>query len=265
MSLNTIVSQDLASRLADLTVADLRTIVKVASLGYNAEAIHAGLGGVARGEEPELPKGVGAPRPLKIMAWSFVKDRGQYHDTYRLTSAKAGELADLLLRDVDAGREEIRSIVAGALSARGSNKPVEVDVTGVPGATSAQTGAPVLGRSAVAALKAEIRTNSGIYGSYRFDAEPTGRVGPSAFRVRLGGGLYATFQSKEGAVAVARICRVKGRRYPLVVDHVALWLEGKTPLYGDDIPSKVEFTGAASPSAPLLADPAGRTKTEAPA
>uniref|UniRef100_A0AB74UMC1 Capsid protein n=1 Tax=Pseudopestalotiopsis camelliae-sinensis polymycovirus 1 TaxID=3367397 RepID=A0AB74UMC1_9VIRU len=265
MAFSNILSPELCAKLSAITADELGAVIKAASLGLSAQRLHECIHAVNSGESPELPEVSGSPKPVTVQAWSFVKDRGQYADTYQLSSAQAGEIADLLLTDVEKGIAEITAIVTSALRRRGSARPVAVSTAGMPATRGAPPPVPGVGNAGRGALKEEIRSNAATYGLYKFDAEDTGRPGSLRYRVRLGGGLYATHPSKTGAIDVARICRVKGRAYPLIADRIYLWIDGKTPAVGSDIPDRVTFTGILPPLADLPADPTTRAKTESPA
>nr|WBL45230.1 putative PAS-rich protein [Metarhizium brunneum polymycovirus 1] len=136
MSLNGIVSKDLAEKLADLSVDDFVALTKASSLGFNPCSLHTAVQGIARDEDVALPEPSIGPHPLVVQAWSFVKDHGQYHDTYGLSSSAAGELLDLLKTDADKGVAEIQRIVTEALRRKGSNRAVVVNRNGMPGGAS---------------------------------------------------------------------------------------------------------------------------------
>lgn len=261
MSLSSIISKETAEHFSDVTADDLSAIVKALSLGYKPETLSAAIDSLNRGQDPVLPPATGAPRPITINAWSFVKDHGQYHDTYGLSSAKAGELQDMLRTDADKAIAEINKIVTDALRQKGSTRPVFVSRTGMPGTSPAGESTPSGGLNRQE-LKDRIRRNPTVFGMYRFAAEDTGRDGPHKFRVKLGGGLYSVFSNKDGAIDIARICRVHGRHDEQISGYVAFWLEGKPPLFGSDIPERVTFDGRLTPDEELPADPAARAKTE---
>ncbi|QDB74988.1 MAG: putative PAS-rich protein [Phaeoacremonium minimum tetramycovirus 1] len=261
-TLNGIIAVELATALAEFDPDSIGSIVKAASLGYSPESLHAAIVSIAQGNVVPLPHGGGAPAPLTIQAWSFVKDKGQYHDTYGLSSAQAGELSDLLMEDRDKAFKRITDVVTTRLRMRGSERAVKIVDSGMP-SKSSQSSAVASG-STSRGLKEEIRRDPATYGLYKFVATDTGRAGSERFSVQLGGGLFATHASKAGATDVARICRVKGRKYPLIADRVAFWLSGSQPCYGDAIPSKVTFDGKLAPSEAVPANPSPKAKTEAP-
>jgi len=264
MSLTDILSEDLCERLKDLSVEDFAALARAGSVGLTPKLLREGIRAVGEGEEVSLPGMGGTPKPLNIQAWSFVNDRGQYADTYHLSSARAAELKDLLLADPESALREITEVVTVALRKRGSPKPVRVSLGAVPGTGAGQgDGGPGAGVTS-RALKDEIRRNDKLYGMYRFVPEDTGRAGATRFRVDLGGGLYASYQSKVGAVDVARICRVHGRTHALVIDHVSLWLDGRSPLFGSDIPAKITFSGQLKPNEAPPAKPMQKDKTISP-
>ncbi|UOK20168.1 hypothetical protein [Diplodia seriata polymycovirus 1] len=254
-------TQEQASSIAELSTAEISAVIKLASLGLRPGGISEYATAIRDGKVPEPPSPNTAAKPITIVAWSFLKDRGQYHATYGLTAPRAGELTELLLTDADAAAREIATIVSDALRQRGSPRPVHVSLDGVPSRTKVGgEGAPT-GDGGLRLLSQEIALNPGTYGSYRFTTESTGRPGAMAYRVRLGGGLCALAQSKKLAIAAARITRIKGRTDPLVRDFVAFWAEGSSVKFGTDIPAKIAFDGRLGPNEALPADPTTRATT----
>jgi len=112
-------------------------------------------------------------------------------------------------------------------------------------------------------FKDEIKLSPQIYGMYKFAAVDTGRPGALRFKVELGSGLYSLFQNKQGAIDIARICRVHGRDYEPIRGHIAFWRDGYTPLFDEDIPEKVKFSGKLKPGAKPPANPITKDKTVA--
>jgi len=263
MSLNGVISEELAKILANLKLEDVEAVIRAASLGLGPPQLLNGIQAVARGDDVPLPTGGGAPKPIVIQAWSFVRDRNQYHDTYGLTSAQAGDLMDLLRTDQDKGIAEITTIVSAHLRQRGSNKAVSVVTEGMPGSAPSSSQSGQVGKAGKGALKDEIRHDPSYYGLFQFQAQDTGRSGSERYRVRLGCALYATHPSKVGAIDVAKICRKHGRHYPLIADRICLWIAGGNPLYGDAIPEKVKFDGMLAPNDTIPADPVAKDKTVA--
>lgn len=261
MSLNNIIDADLAKVLSKLTVENLNAVMTAAAQGYNAKALKGGVDAIARGESVDLPSRDGGPKPTQVQAWSFLKDRGQYGLTYGMTSAAAGELMDLLLKDPDKGVEKVRTFIQEHPRTKRSGKAVIVSKVGIPSSGDTEGATPPTGKGGLAALKAEIRSKSGLYGGYRFEAEATDRIGHLAYRVRLGSSLFACFQNKEGAVAVARIVRVKGIKDALVKDNVVFWREGKVPVGLDDFPEGLTFDGVLPQNGAIPPDVASSPKT----
>ncbi|AKE49498.1 capsid protein [Botryosphaeria dothidea RNA virus 1] len=258
-----LLTKEQASLLAALGEGEVAAIIKLASLGLRPTGILEYARAVDGDEVPAPPTPNTAAKPVTIVAWSFLKDRGQYHATYGLSAPRAGELLELLLTDADAAAREIHTIVADALRQRGSPRPVHVTLDGVPSRKKAGgEGAPT-GDGGLGLLSQEIASNPGTYGSYRFVPEQTGQPGARAYRVRLGGGLYVFAQSKKLATAAARITRVKGRSDPLVRDFVAFWATGSSAKFGGEIPDKVTFDGRQGPNEPLQSDPTTKAKTTA--
>jgi len=261
MSLSDVISRELAGKLSDLSVADFQALARAGSLQLGPKALHDGVKALARGEDATLPLGGGQPRPIKILAWSFLKDHGQFHDAYGLTSARAGELTDLLRSDREKAVAEIATIVTAALRKKGSPRPVSVSLEGMPGVPATDHSSRSIAGGTRASFKEEIRRDPAYYGMFSCTVEDTGRSGAQRYRAKLGGGLYATHGSKVGAIDVFRICRKHGRAHELIVDNVAFWLEGREPLFGDSIPSKVIFDGRLSPNADPPSEPVGKSKT----
>jgi hypothetical protein len=263
MALNDIIPLDLGKRLDVLGVDDFAAIIQAASVGFGPSKLKQGVSAIARGERPDLPSGLGQAKPLHIVAWSFCSDHGQYADTYGMSVARAAELKDQLKRDPEPALAEIRSVVTARLAAKGSQRPVIVVNDGIPGASSSEHPKTRPKQGGVD-LKKEIIKNGALYGMYKFTAEDSGRPGNLHFKVRLGGGLYAVFPNKSGAVDAARLCRVNGRGYPPIVDHIAFWREGKNPLFGADIPEKATFDGRLKPGETPPEDPVSVARTASP-
>jgi len=263
MSLNGVIDEELAERLAGLSTEDFAAIARAGSLGLSPTQLRAGVQTILNGDVSDLPSGGGQPKPLIVQAWSFARDKGQYHDTYGLSSAQAGELTDLLRANAEEAVKKITEIVTTHLRTKGSNRPVQVNLAGLPSSTHAPQ-AVNGGRTGRGVLKDEIRQDPAFFGLFQsFVVEDTGRTGSERFRVRLGGGLYATHPSKQGAIDTARVCRKHGRHHDLVAGSVAFWLEGKPPQYGDSIPAKVTFDGKLPPNGNVPADPVVKDKTVA--
>jgi len=258
-----LLSVDEADHIASIDVSSISAIIRLASLGMSPADTHQYAVDINDGRDPSFTVSPGEPRPIVIQAWSFVKDRGQYESTYGLTSAQAAELSDLLLSDPDAAVKEIRSIVAARQDKRGSTRPVVVTLAGAPTGGVPLSVAGPHSDGGRAQLKLEIPNNSGVYGAYRFEAHPTGRTAGQSFMVKLGGGLCILGQSKEVAVAAARIVSVKGRHDPLVAPYVFCWLSGSNPVGADDMSKKI-WDGRHSPGDALPAEPSRKDKTVAP-
>nr|QKK35405.1 putative PAS-rich protein [Erysiphe necator associated polymycovirus 1] len=261
MLLNDLLSEAVAARIAALDLSDIEAILSVTASGFRPAELHKAAISIARGEEVETNPELGRPRPLTIVAWSFVNDRVQYHDTYGLTDAAAGELQSLLRANCADGCEKIREVVQASLTRTGSTRPLVISTSGVPNAPVTPGEPPRPGKVG-AELKEEIRRNAQLYGQYQFTAVDSGAMDKSRFRVPLGGGLFATNQSKAGAVDVARITRVRGRLHPLVIDRVAFIRTGRAPVFGAAIPDKVSFDGRLPPRAVPPADPIERSDSQ---
>uniref|UniRef100_A0AB74UEX5 Capsid protein n=1 Tax=Phyllosticta capitalensis polymycovirus 1 TaxID=3367395 RepID=A0AB74UEX5_9VIRU len=252
----------LPSKVATMSKEEFKALAGSFSLGFNPGDLYDAYVSTHRGNPVVLPPTTGTPKPLKVVAWSFVKDRGQYEATYGISSARAGELEDLLLRDREEGIAQIREIVANHPRTKASKRSVDVVDDGIPMAAGG-TSAAQPSMSDIKALKAEIRAHSARYGEYKFGVEPTDARGSMAYRVRIGGGLYVYHQSKEGAVAAARIVRVNGRDHPLVSGHVFLALEGRTPVPNQGISPKYDYDGIGGPREEPLEDPVPTPPTRA--
>jgi len=263
MSLNDIISAALLDKLTELKVEHINAIVKASAAGFKSEALVQGLRSLKEGAVVPTPSTLGQAKPLVINAWSFCSDRGQYAETYGISTSRAGEIKDLLRLDVDKGIAEVTKIVTDHQARKGSIKPILVTRVGIPGQVAGSD--PDAGaQRAGADLKAEIRRNGNIYGMHKFDAVDTGREGNLHFACNLGAGLRACFSNKAGAVSVARICRVKGRHDPLIVPYIVFWPHGKNPRVGADIPSSITYDGKLKPGEKILPEPADKAKTEAP-
>nr|UYK54780.1 PAS rich protein [Talaromyces amestolkiae polymycovirus 1] len=263
MSLSSIITEELAAKLKGLTVDDFSSIIRACSVGMTPVRLAEGVSALTEGEDYTLPDRAIQPKALTIQAYSFVRDPCQYNSTYGLDSSRAGQLLDLLRSDPTKGQEEIQTIVSAHLRRKGSKRPVIVTMAGFPSSVPVPGGTQVPAGSDKKALKAEIKNDSALYGMYRFGVIDTGRAGPERFMVKLGGGLVAFHQSSHSAVDVARITRKHGRAHPLVAAHVAQFMEGHSPRYGDSIDKKITFSGKLAPSDQPPADPVEKAKTAA--
>lgn len=261
MSLSSIVTEEVLQRLSQLQVEDYDSIASLFSVGYAPHALAEAVASAAGGRDPQLPMNGGQPRALKINAWSFCSDQGQYHDTYGLSSSRAAEIKDLLRADAEAGRREIQEIVSTRLRIRGSTRPVTVSFDGMPG-SAPRTGANQSSEQG-ADLKREIARDSARYGQYRFTPEDTERPGMFRFRIHLGRGLYATYQNKSGVINVARIARVHGRYHELVRGLIYFMVNDGDFKFGGDVPSRIEFDGILQPGADVPRAPSPKAATAA--
>lgn len=259
-ALNDVQAESIAALDEDVVTA----IVKLASLGLRSSDISGYASDLAAGKDRGPPSPNTSPRPVKIVAWSFVKDRGQYHGTYGLSAARAGELTELLLSDPDAAATTISTIVSEKLRRNGSQKPVHVSLAAIPRASGKDGTPPPSNDGGLRLIRSEIRANSGVYGSYKFVPQATGKLGAHSFRVSLGAGLYVYAQSKQLAVAAARVCRIKGRKDELVQHLVAQQTGDSSPKFGADISEKISFDGRLGPNDVPPPVPGTRAKTVAP-
>jgi len=255
-----LLTKEQAEGVSELTPQGVAAIIKLASLGMRPDAIVQYATAILGDERPPLPAPSTSAKPLTILAWSFVKDRGQYGGAYGLTGSEAGALADLLLTDPTSAAKKITEVVTKRLRERKSPRPVHVSLEGLPSQASAGVARPPSSDGGLSALRVEIRSNSGVYGSYHFDARATGRPAGHAYAVRLGGNLHVLAQSKALCVAAARVVRVKGRSDPLVANLVCQWDEVGTPKFGSDISEKVG-DGRLGPNDPIPGDAPKKAKT----
>jgi hypothetical protein len=208
--------KEYADKIAELESAQITAIIKLASLKLSPSDIVAYAEGIRDGEKPEIDLTQGQVKPLVVQAWSLVNDRKQYAGIYGLTSAEAADLRDTLLADPTPAVETIGRVVAHKLKERGSPRAVRVSLLGMPTGAGAEN--PFQGDDGGAAsLAALIARNSGLYGAYSFNPLPTGRPGPEAYRIDLGGNLAVFGQSKKLATAAARLTRVHGRKFEPII------------------------------------------------
>jgi len=262
MSVSDFISRDLAGKLASLTADEYSSLVKLGSLGMTPRQVIEAVQAVNAGSDPELPATGGKPKVLTVQIWSWFNDPAQYRETWGCQSAEVAALKDLYATDPEACVKKLTDLLNTKNRARGSTRPVTITTANSPGSGLAgQSVNPGAGQAVRKALKEHIKTSPILFGAYNFEAEDTGLAGKLKFRVSLGGGLYATGSSKVAAVDTARICRVEGRRFPLISDSVVLWLEGKPPVPGTHIPDKVTFDGKLRPNDAPPADPVAKDKT----
>lgn len=190
-------------------------IIRLTSLGQSPQTIVEQAAVKARGGQPTFALPSGAPKPLTINAWSFVRDEQQYAGTYGMTAARATEIRELLRTDSNEAVSQITQIVSAQLRASGSHRAVTVSLSGAPRAAT-QQGAPLANASdgGLRALKQRVAANSALCGQYAFTAIETGRGHDEAYRVDLGGALSAVGQSKALAQTAARLIRISGRHDP---------------------------------------------------
>nr|QVU39973.1 hypothetical protein [Magnaporthe oryzae polymycovirus 2] len=263
MSLSSAFNSDVLSRLANLSLDDLKTVHGAVTHGYTAGTFFEALQAHKQGRDPELPSIRVQPRPLVINAWSFVNDRAQYNGVYGLSAAEATDLREQILSDRKAGFERIEKIVGDRLRQKGSNKGVSVSEAGMPGESS---GPGAGDRSPVAReLKKEIAAHGARYGRYKFVASETVLGGPHAFVVNLGGGFGAYFANKRGAIDVARIARVQGREFELIQGYVGFLPPGETnPQFGKAINPKATWDCKLGPDDKAPPAPTPKATTAAP-
>lgn len=124
---------------------------------------------------------------------------------------RATALRALAASDPGAARDEVHAFVSDSPRIRASGRAVVISDAGSPG-SKASGASPLAGAASVTASYArEIASNSGVYGSYKFDAFDTHRDDTQRYGVDLGANFFVLAQSKKLAVSVARIASVKGR------------------------------------------------------
>lgn len=239
-----------AERVAQLESNDIVAILKMSSFSQKAEDIIRIARSIKDGQAIKVPDSVlsSAPKPLHIIAHSFVKDKKQYNVTYGVSDERAAELAGLLYTDPQAACEQIKQIVSARLEARGSEREVEVLLTQGPPSKSIIT-SPLEGDGGAKELAAEVARRANVYGQYQFEAEPTNLPERYQYGVHLGDDLFALGQSKKAVIAAARICRVRGRFDVMVKQYIWYWAPGFLPVRDNYIPESV-WDGKQSVMAP---------------
>lgn len=252
-----------AERIAKLENDDVVAMIRLSSMSQKAEDILRIAQGIRDGQAPKVPESVlsTGPKPLQIIANSWVNDKNQYSNTYGVSDERAAELASLLRTDPHAASEQIKQIVSARLEMKGSEREVEVLLTQAPVPKSTGNTTVLEGDGGAKELAVEITKRQGVYGQYQFEPEPTGPAGHFQFGVHLGDDLFAIGQSKKVAIAAARICRVKGRFDELVKPYIWYSTAWSSPVREDDIPDGV-WDGKQSPMAPIR--PRKTLETEAP-
>lgn len=240
-----------AERVAQLESNDIVAILKMSSFSQKAEDIIRIARSIKDGQAIKVPDSVlsSAPKPLHIIAHSFVKDKKQYNVTYGVSDERAAELAGLLYTDPQAACEQIKQIVSARLEAKGSEREVEVLLTQGPPSKSMIT-SPLEGDGGAKELAAEVARRANIYGQYQFEAEPTNLPERYQYGVHLGDDLFALGQSKKAVIAAARICRVRGRFDDMVKQHIWYWAPDFLPVRDNYIPESV-WDGKQSVMAPI--------------
>lgn len=221
------------TRVRALRTTDVEMIARVLALGVQPGDVAAALAAYDPNTEYE-PLPVGGAAPVRvILAYSFVRDPGQYHGTYGQTAEWARECQGLLETDPDAAIERIAAVVNARLRDRGSSAVAEVRL-GQPRGTP-NTGPGSQGPDAhYGALQHLMVSYSGQAGAYQFEATDSGDRKTPRYRVDLGGGLMAGAQSKKAAIMAAKLTRVFGRHKPELVPYVGYAADdGET--WGGDI------------------------------
>jgi len=220
-------------------VGMIEGIIKLTSSGLSASRVLDYAAHLDDEEEPPVLPAPNGPRPLTIQLHSFLRDPRQYSDTYGIEASQVAEWQSLARSEP----EQARTLVSSYLSAHPrvvqSNRAVRVTLEGSPGSApgSAQ---PLANATAITkSLKAEVRTNPFLYGSYQFEAHETPFDITRRYAVPLGGELFSLTFSKDSAIAVARIASVKGRQDPAVSPYVGYVDSSNRVLFGGDISSKV--------------------------
>lgn len=206
-------SADQAGRIAKLKSSDITTIISIMGLSQKAEDVVQIAQQIDTGHAPEVAHAVltSTPKPLQIIAHSFVRDKNQYNATYGLSEGRAAELAHLLRTEPDAAGHKIKKIVSAKLEARNSGRDVEVILPEKATQNSLESPTALVSDGGAKDLAAEISKRPAIYGQYEFKPELTSLAGQYQYGVHLGDDLFAIGQSKKVVVAAARLCRVRGR------------------------------------------------------
>jgi hypothetical protein len=213
-------SQEDARAVRDAGEGVVKVVVSLSALGLNSSALIEYVTAVADGKEPSASLGVGRPKPVTIQLHSFLKDPRQYAGVYNMPEERASALRALAASDPDAARQEVLEFVSESPRIRASGRAVVISNAGVPGTTNPGA-SPLAGASQVTKSYArEIASNSGVYGSYKFQTFDTKRDETQRFGVDLGANFFVLAQSKQLAISVARIACVRGRADPLCVPYV---------------------------------------------
>nr|WAU48065.1 putative capsid protein [Colletotrichum gloeosporioides polymycovirus virus 1] len=228
-----------AAKVAALEQDVVELVIKLAAMRLKPPALLAYASEVAQGKEPTSALTVGTPKPVTIQTHSWLQDPRQYADRYGVSEEDIRALRSLYQDDSATCMDRISNIVTDYLRRTGSQKAVRVVSTGDPG-TNPATANPLAGsRGLVASYATEIRSNSGVYGSYVFEAFETGRDVTQAFGVDLGHEVYVLAQSKKMAIMVARIATVRGRTDPLALPYIHYVSSSGRTVGGDEIPADV--------------------------
>ncbi|ASV63095.1 capsid protein [Colletotrichum camelliae filamentous virus 1] len=246
-----------AAKVAALDQGVVELVIKLAAMRLKPPALLAYATEVAQGKVPTAALSVGTPKPVTIQAHSWLNDPRQYADRYGVSEEDVRNLRSLYQDDSAACMDRISAIVTDFLRKTGSQKAVRVVSTGDPG-TNPATANPLAGsRGLVASYASEIRSNSGVYGSYTFETFETGRDVTQAFGVDLGHEVYVLAQSKKMAIMVARIATVKGRTDPLALPYIYYISSGGRAVVGDEIPADIWncLRSAREPRSPSVRKP----------
>jgi hypothetical protein len=239
-----LVSKENATTIAGLEEDLISVVLRLSSLGLKPPAIVDYCQRVADGSPTGAPPVGGGPKPLVIQAYSFLSDHSICVSKYGMSVAAAAELLQTLRTDPDTAVTEIHRVVTDNLLARGSPRPVTVNLVGMPGAPGVQTvSGNDGGKSELSDL---MRRHQALVGGYKFQPQELGAPGPERFVVFLGGNLAVVGQNKAVAEKAAKLIRVLGRHHPVLAKYVRLRIDGKSLRGADKIPTGV-YDGILSP------------------
>jgi hypothetical protein len=251
-----LVSKTNAQAVSELDQSLIDAILRLSSLGLKPDGIVNYCTKVAADEAPPVLAAGGA-KPLTIQAYSFLSDKSICVGKFGMDLKDAAEALEILKRDPEEGRKIVHRAVAAHQAARGSPKPIVVTLSGLP---SSKGGPRPGGDGGKAELSELMRRHQALAGSYKFTAEGYGPVGPEQFRVLLGGNLAVVGQNKATALKAAALVRVLGRRHPILVKYVRLYVPGKSLASSDKIPAAV-YDGIIAPDEKAPTDEKGGNST----
>ncbi|AYP71802.1 PAS-rich protein [Penicillium brevicompactum tetramycovirus 1] len=226
------------SRVRTLNNEDVQLVVRCLAAGVPPKAFAETLGSYDPNKEYDVLPSAGPVPTRKILAYSFLRDRRQYADTYAQSDEWAGRLRGLLDTDPKKAVDEISTVVNRRLRVKGSPAVADVEVGQVRGSTGSEATGGASDPN-YAPLQQAMLKYSAQAGAFKFDAADCGTPRDRRFVVTLGARLIVGAQKKSTAIMAARLCRVLGRHDRVVSPYVGHVDEEEDHEWDEEIPADV--------------------------